>query len=107
MTIEQQNVAIAEACGWHGIKTGYQATALGPIGMFGPTRGYQHIPNYVGDLNRMHEAEKALYRLKLNSWQEYTDQLQVVCAYPIYVATAAHRAKAFLCAIGKWVENQE
>ncbi len=123
MTIEQQNVAIAEACGWHGIKTGFEGTALGPIGMFGPTRGYQHIPNYVNDLNRMHDAEKVLLDDKSDSYARFDLYLHHlenrVCAdrkldidedewnAHIAFATAAQRAEAFLRTIGKWIDKTE
>lgn len=48
MNPEAQRIYIAEACGWHGIDN---KSALGPMGMFGPLRGYAMIPDYLNDLN--------------------------------------------------------
>lgn len=68
------------------------------------------IPNYLSDLNAMHEAEGALYP---NTPNKYIDTLKEVCGavdpengklsvWMIARATAAQRAEAFLRTIGKW-----
>ena len=68
-------------------------------------------PNYLNDLNAMHEAEKVL---TLGQRVIYADNLCIIWtgrddrAVPIWFwiteATAAQRAEAFLRTIGKWEE---
>ena len=100
MTPEQQRIAIAEACGW----TDTQIID----GKYGQT----DVPDYLNDLNAMHKAEKVLTVAQRIT---YANQIGVVLsgesvgrAIPnwwfIHEATAAHRAEAFLRAIGKWEE---
>lgn len=97
---EAQRIAIAEACGWAGfnpdnIPDCLQYTAKAPSGKWGP------IPDYLNDLNAMHEAEKML-----NSESGYHG----IGGYGLYLvalehnvsATAAQRAEAFLRTTGKW-----
>jgi hypothetical protein len=83
MTNEQINAAIAEACGW---------TAIWGEGC---------DPDYCGDLNEMHEAEKVLRNQFTTIEEAYWRNLQWVKPHPIY-ATARQRAEAFLRALGKW-----
>jgi hypothetical protein len=90
MTPEEQRTAIAEACGW---KTGYR-----------DPEAWHPLPDYLNDLNAMHEAEKGLVSLQ---WVSYSRRLQTLCdesfTWPIH-ATASQRAEAFLRTIGKWKE---
>lgn len=52
MNPEQQRIAIAEACGkWH---YGWPHEYMSQIDRL------RHIPDYLHDLNAMHEAEKVL-----------------------------------------------
>lgn len=94
MNPEQQRIAIAEACGWEPIPEGHFHPD-NPIG--------QTMPDYLNDLNAMHEAEKVLTN----------EQLEVYCnilhkpnhgVYWAIHATASQRAEAFLRTIGKWKE---
>ena len=100
MTPEQQRIAIAEACGW----TDTQIID----GKYGQT----DVPNYLNDLNAMHEAEKVLTVAQRIT---YANQIGVILsggsvgrAIPnwwfIHEATASQRAEAFLRTIGKWEE---
>jgi len=97
MTPTEINIAIAEAlppcplCGW---KTSQYSCA--------------HLPNYHGDLNAMHEAEKGLTETQQT---EYMRQLHFNARSPgNYLlrdfdcahATASQRAEAFLRTVGKW-----
>jgi hypothetical protein len=98
MNPEQQRIAIAEACGkWH---SGW------PHEYMNQADRLRHIPDYLNDLNAMHEAEKLLVRLQ---WVSYLRRLQTLCdesvTWPIH-ATAAQRAEAFLRTIGKWEESK-
>jgi hypothetical protein len=83
MNPEQQRIEIAKACG----------------------EGHHHLrnlPDYLNDLNAMHEAEKVLDSTQGDRYFELLDQLDV----PSISATAAQRAEAFLRTIGKWTTNQ-
>ena len=104
MTDEQINQRIAEACGWTGfnpdnIPDCIQYTARRSDGKWGL------IPDYLNDLNAMHEAEKMLGQAL---YCRYIDKL---CDQAIkgnncmYFATAAQRAEAFLRTIKKWEEE--
>ena len=91
MNPEQQRIAIAEACGW---KTGYR-----------DPEAWHPLPDFLHDLNAMHDAEKVLVSLQ---WVFYLRRLKTICnksGWPIH-ATAAQRAEAFLRTIGKWEESK-
>ena len=105
MSPEAQRIAIAEACGWTGVRRAGpkhwdslvgrspRATHLG--------EGFERVPDYLNDLNAMHEAEKVLTRPQ---WESYTSALFVTCDdWPSALrATAAQRAEAFLRALNLW-----
>lgn len=112
MTPEQQRVAIAEACGWK---------LLGPevkpaiTYLWGLRKGFIHeenkeiIPDYLNDLNAMHEAEDWIphHLSHIDYWQKGYGRFQTLLAeFTItpYSATAPQRAEAFLRTIGKWEE---
>ena len=124
MKPEAQQIAIAEACG-------YSATPnQGNIGGFigrnpNGNSDYYAIghnwadaikricPEYLSDLNAMHEAEKALSPANQpargeSQWSEYLGWLgfcgenETREVYGCVTATAAQRAEAFLRTIGKW-----
>ena len=92
MTQEAQRVAIAEACGEDSDSIVREL-----------------IPDYLNDLNAMHEAEMILPRptYHVDYWQKGYGRFQTLLAeFTItpYSATAAQRAEAFLRTIGKWKE---
>lgn len=109
MTEREQQIAIAEACGWHGIEVFPGDHGL--MGMLIPLRGFLPLPDYLHDLNAMRDAEKIL-----NSRQcvEYDEQLHDLVtdldgiftkSQPerfVWHATTAQRAEAFLRTIAKW-----
>jgi hypothetical protein len=110
MTQEEQRTAIAEACGIVGpfdnrwIKE-YEKEGGDSYGFTGFEKGeLVFIPDYLNDLNAMHDAEKVLVSLR---WVSYSRRLQTLCdesvTWPIH-ATASQRAEAFLRTIGKWKE---
>ena len=99
MNKKKQKIAIAEACGWEPLPEGHFHPD-NPVG--------QTMPDYLVDLNAMHEAEKMLTE---HQWDEYERVLRLVCDGCSYFegagkellhATAAQRAEAFLRTIGKW-----
>lgn len=108
MTDEQINAAIAEACGW----TNVNATHRSGKAPSADYVGCEFYPNYCGDLNAMHEAEKVMPD---ESWLEYTNMVRKIFG-PIRSVpawgksylhlTARQRAEAFLRALGKWEERE-
>jgi hypothetical protein len=110
MTPEAQRIAIAEACGWKFRKAGSGFELLEPDGQRNcadtdPLTNWQsfsyRLPNYLNDLNAMHEAEKVLGK---DHWHEYWKYLETYDANPYCVcfATAAQRCEAFLKTLGLW-----
>ena len=114
MNPEQQRIAIAEACGWFARedKDGFwravdaSGNMTHELWMSERNVWSAGIPDYLNDLNAMHEAEKVLVRLQ---WVSYLRRLQTLCdesvTWPIH-ATASQRAEAFLRTIGKWEESK-
>ena len=110
MNQEKQRIAIAEACGWteiepctcrDGVSRGYTPT---------PGAHKKHLPDYLNDLNAMHEAEKVM-RDSPKKKHTYLQWLGCEDAYTSTVfasvtATAAERAEAFLRTIGKWEDDK-
>ena len=115
MTNEQINIAIAKACGWDfdpiecaewGSRQRWCKSPHGKI-------VFRHgIPDYLNDLNAMHEAEKVF---AYEEAQQFEGELCGICGsenlhkeYPLPFefavahATASQRAEAFLRTVGKW-----
>lgn len=126
MTPEKQRIAIAEACGWK--NCGYPAEfsdaatprTIGKLCGEYPDRGpesTQPLPDYLNDLNAMHEAEKALpddsKRLGYGNFviaivdRDFGTESRYSKAgtFHILSATAAHRAEAFLKIMGLWEDS--
>ena len=108
MTPEQQRIAIAEACGWQWksrMKDSIRVWSKPPLMVYYDCG----LPDYLNDLNAMHEVEKTLNATLLNSYRRllYLVVLddQVNTSNEPAWATAAQRAEAFLRATGKWVES--
>jgi hypothetical protein len=116
MTPEAQQKAMAEFCGWliHGCaheNSGHRYSA--PLGT-SPFLGRHALPDYLNDLNAMHEAEKLLAKSDL--WWRFCSVLNgIICVdadepmnqepetlWGMIHATAAQRAEALLRTIGKW-----
>lgn len=102
MTPEQQRIAIAEACGWK-----KQMSGQACLGWLSPDHGnllFDFVPDYLNDLNAMHEAEKVLNPSSHhNMWCEYIKNLSDVTGVVYCInATASQRAEAFLRTMGKW-----
>jgi hypothetical protein len=99
VTPEQQRIAVAEACGYTHVRI-VKCIEGPPDHCIGhhPTQPHS-VPDYLTDLNAMHEVEKAVK----NVWGKYVKQLNSI-ADPA-CATAAQRAEAFLRALNLWVEE--
>jgi hypothetical protein len=121
MTPQEQNIAIAEACGWTIADQGEDGAYLmrRPDG-----EGCEYwkddmhqacnilkMPSYTTDLNAMHEAEKVLSRgehyNQTGGFGRYKTALAEVCdeQHPID-ATAAQRAEAFGLTLGLWKHGE-
>ena len=101
MTPEHQIVAIAEA---YGFRECWISQNGAPWGFLGANYYSQLVPNYLKDLNAMHEAEKAMNN---NDWWKFVEHLTNICGGGTALgisATASQRAEAFLRTIGKWKE---
>lgn len=106
MTPEEQNKAIAAACGKTYHRPSDQELKDGCFSQF--------EPNYVRDLNAMHEAEKTL--ASPIDWANYNVELFKVATntnlsravnmprqiFRALTATAPQRAEAFLRALNLW-----
>lgn len=109
MTQEQQRIAIAEACGFINARMwGESCIASMGITSEGKYWGSLGVPDYLNDLNAMHEAEKILPQWVDGSYKgtryHYILELGMIES-PVW-ATAAQRAEAFLRTINKWTKNQ-
>lgn len=132
MKTEKQRIAIAEWCGWKRSQTTKEEFAESRIhDIWVDPSGKRYIhgitcpPNYLNDLNAMHEAEK---RLDAGQRRAFAHNLEVIVFYngdtknepnnfspegdyheldesfAVYHATAAQRAEALLKTLGKWEE---
>ncbi len=118
MTPEEQRIAIATACGWTDI---HDWKAAGVVGIDPCDKARDNIPDYLDDLNAMHEAEKVLTE---DQWGDYVNwhlrctvaaaktNSRIKCSvYPmpgeiqgLVHATAAQRAEAFLRTLNLWTD---
>jgi len=121
MTSKEQRIAIAEACGWKcnghadqlAATVGWEFAYQFVIAPEGKLVTHNSIPDYLNDLNAMHDAEKVLtgqaasdYDMHLwivikRDWDEANNPLATIASWH---ATAAQRAEALLRTIGKWEE---
>jgi hypothetical protein len=99
MKPEDQRMEIAKACGCSKFTPDtIQFTARRSDGKWGL------IPDYLNDLNAMHEAENLL--INSENCEEYQSHL-AWCdhgKYPEWRATAAQRAESFLKTLNLWEE---
>jgi hypothetical protein len=63
----------------------------------------EFTPDYLNDLNAIHEAEKVLNNVQR---ERYRTELVYSHAGRDVFATAAQRAEAFLRTIGKWEDDK-
>ena len=112
MNPEHQRIAIAEACGWtakedkDGFWRAVDASGNMTHELWMSERNVWSagIPDFLHDLNAMHEAEKTLTdkaheEFRLNLYDVIGDDSRLIVS-----STASQRAEAFLRTIGKWKE---
>ncbi len=117
MSPEEQRIKIAEACGWtihgsamriYGSPDDKFASVSACHDLYGfPRSGKDDwIPDYLNDLNAMHEAEKVL---GTDAWLRYQGELAksgLAFAGKCWIhATADQRAEALLRTLNLWVEE--
>ncbi len=125
MKPEAQRIAIAEACGWTEIIELNKCLIGWPPAN---RRGYREmLPDYLNDLNAMHEAFNALNQgqkelfsemlcwvLYAREWNKETPEQRGPNGYfeipkeravVVINATAAPRAETLLRTVGKWDES--
>ncbi len=120
MKPEEQRIAIAEACGakWMNRWSASHATLTfmkEGKGSSNPDWSFCHkdeevpmddtIPDYLHDLNAMHEAEKILntpIHMQKHAWNNYKGILEDVTKGSSFHATAVQRAEAFLKTLNLW-----
>jgi hypothetical protein len=99
MNKEKQLIAIAEACGWKP-----NPFLMDMSGQVFP----QSPPDYLNDLNAMHEAEKLLTHDQEDTFTEYLwrqkKQDRIANSY-LWHSTAAERAEALLKALNLWKDT--
>jgi len=112
MKPDSQRIAIAIACGWKYTDNDpdrypYWSAPKGDLRYGNPLDAElfpKAFPDYLNDLNAMHEAEKVFEGYGMR--QSYRRNLLIACdtteLNEIIFATAAQRAEAFLRTIGKW-----
>ena len=106
MTPDQQQIAIAKACGWTEIG------GLSAKGLVGKPPGeicsfVDFLPDYLNDLNAMHEAEKVLTEEQRIAYSDHTYdgacRAQGETGKWRWISlTAAQRAEAFLRTLNLW-----
>lgn len=110
MKPEAQRIAIAEACGWTAVRPHndwHYGLQPGNHGL--GDRPAARLPDYLSDLNAMHEAEKYMEGRDFTFAKRYSIQLNQLCTgigqeWEAIFATAAQRAEAFLRTLNLWTE---
>lgn len=118
MNPEKQRIKIAEACGWKGISpeylTGYAPWRPTPYGerVMGDLESIplDPLPDYLNDLNAMHEAEETLPEEKR---PDYVNNLYLVAIahqartgkWRYSSLSASQRAEVFLKTLNLWEDN--
>lgn len=120
MTPQAQRIAIAEACGWtccghvhekppHGLHPSRNINSYSTTHVLAGDVPIEDLPDYLNDLNAMHEAEKVLSdeqkelyaRLLHNSSRTLN-----LAAWHCTFATASQRAEAFLRTLNLWDDSK-
>ena len=104
MKPEAQRLAIAEACGWKWERLCTGELHGKPVGEQGP---FREVPDYLNDLNAMHEVEKLLTEDQAEKFRAWLLKLNGYNHDRVVSCTATQRAEAFLRTIGKWEEAEQ
>jgi len=111
MTPKQQRIAIAKACGWE-----LKSNGLSPMWSW-QNESLTHrikwvahkemasqgvLPDYLNDLNAMHETENVLTNEQWWLFVEFLTEIRGGGVAICISATAAQRAEAFLKTLNLW-----
>jgi hypothetical protein len=105
MNPEKQRIAIAQACGWkrciHVTDFRDGCNGENPRGIF------TVLPDYLNDLNAMHEAEKLLANDQCAAYLVILARSLPEAGLDSWAfhATASQRAEAFLKTLGLWTND--
>lgn len=125
MTSEEQRIAIAKTCGWkkiHKRNRRLERSSCGTLlmGEHASIEGMPmpdginwckvgRIPDYLNDLNAMHDAEKKLSLEERNAYMSWlwticnrAHRMASVSGWLVPTSTATQRAEAFLRVKGLW-----
>ena len=111
MKTEAQRIAILKEMGWTETEPWLDGRRCFERADSNSGWNFDDLPDYLNDLNAMHEAEevmigknrsfKARYRKALIATADYSVDNQ----QPYWRATAAQRAEAFLKTLNKWKDK--
>jgi hypothetical protein len=105
---QEQRITIAKVCGWTDIKPHAHIIEGWPDILAGMHSGHKcerAIPDFLCDLNAMHEAEKVLGGIHDYRWCGYIAELETLTVGSSRIsATATQRAEAFLRTFNLWKE---
>lgn len=115
MSKQEQRIAIAEACGWKWVNhpdfhntPGWGWEAPGHYHGFDDyksekeLKAHSQLPDYLNDLNAMHEAEKVLDGMCQLNYLGKLHENNHYCSWGGTCATASQRAEAFLKTLNLW-----
>ena len=118
MSPEKQRIKIAEACGWRCAKHVAEFDKIhATMCWIKPSADEwqtQELPDYLNDLNAMHEAEKVLTQDRMIDYSRHVGKTVTMYLpasraawmdFRLIHATAAQRAKAFLKTLNLWTEE--
>ena len=121
MNPEKQRIAIAEKCGWRFVPEHDRMSPGGheqisyPESWINPDGEDDVLPDYLNDLNAMHDAEKVLDEKQQVWYLQKLSQIRLRQGISGTIArvidkttfaTATQRAEAFLRATGLWTEDK-
>lgn len=115
MSPELQQIKIAEACGWTFVDFQGIILCREPEWEAGRAKTLEAIPNYLNDLNAMHKAKQALWKMDWDYRYIFNDHLANIIkgrivnrnewdAETLLDATAEQQAESFLRTLNLWVE---
>jgi hypothetical protein len=103
MNPNEQRIAIAKACG--------KGRAIAAAELSHRSLDEYDIPDYLNDLNAMHDAEEVLTEAQSKKYLHFLAQpashpqeIYYNEAFSLVTATAAQRAEAFLRTLNLWKE---
>jgi hypothetical protein len=116
MSLNSQLIAIAKACGWkflnspedHGTATEWQNGYWVLFDAHGNrVKEWHSLPDYLSDLNAMHEAIITVIHPNIHLRRTYLNHLDAITGdqWNSVDATPSHRAEAFLRTLGLWEDG--